>query len=445
MQRVLRAWAVLCITLALFQPLIAHAQSGAHVDVLTVTGTIDTWTDGYVNRGIGAAEQDGAQAVVIVLDTPGGDLGAMQNITNRMLNARVPVVVFVYPKGAWAGSAGTFITLAGNIAAMAPGTTIGAAHPVGPGGQDLPSDERDKITNFSVGIIKNIAAQRGRNADWAAKAVDTSVAATADEALQNKVIDLIANDPNDLLNKIDGRTVKTAAGELTLHTQRIGIVNLDMNVAEQFFHTLVDPNLALILLNVGLLAIAVELYNPGATIPAIVGGICLVLAFVALGNLPVNWGGVILIIFSVIVFVVDVKVNSIVLTAGGVVMFVLGALLLFTPFTPPATPVMPEVALSPWVVIGLGSAMTAFFLFILGAAVRGRNFPVLMGPQPLIGSVGVATSDLAPSGTVQVKSELWTATADDGPIPKGQSIRVKQVDGLRLVVTKERPADRPGS
>ncbi len=429
--------AILAILFALEFPILAHAQQGAHVDVLTVTGDIDTWTDGYVNRGIGAAEQDGAEAAIIVLDTPGGALGAMQDITTRMLNARVPVVVFVYPQGAWAGSAGTFITLAGNIAAMAPGTTIGAAHPVDASGQNISSDERDKITNFSVGIIKNIAQTRGRNADWAANAVQNSVAATAQEAANQHVIDFIATDMNDLLNKMDGRTVKTAAGEVTLHTQRVGVVNLDMNIAELFLHTLVDPNLALILLNIGLLAIAVELYNPGATIPAIAGAICLVLAFVALGNLPVNWGGVILIVFSVIAFVIDVKVNSLVLTAGGLGMFVLGAILLFTPFTPPTTPIVPNVSVSPWVVLGLGAAMTAFFLFILSAAVRGRNFPVLMGNAPLIGAEGIATTDLVPSGTVQVKSELWTATAQDGPIHKGDMVEVKQVDGLRLKVTRK--------
>jgi membrane-bound serine protease (ClpP class) len=201
-------------------------------------------------------------------------------------------------------------------------------------------------------------------------------------------------------------------------------------------HTLVDPNLALILLQIGLLAIAVELYNPGATLPAIVGGICLVLAFVALGNLPVNWGGVILIILSVIVFIIDVKVNSVVLTGGGVLMFILGAVLLFTPFTPPS-PVVPEVSVSPVVVLALAGAMAAFFLFILGAAVRGRRFPVLTGTGPLLGAEGVAETDLAPSGTVQVKSELWTATSDDGPIQKGDRVQVKQVDGLRLRVTKK--------
>jgi membrane-bound serine protease (ClpP class) len=435
MSKWLRVWAIILVLLAFGQPFAAHAQSGAHVDVVTVDGDIDTWVDGYINRGISVAEQDGAEAVIVLLNTPGGALNAMQDITTRMLNARVPVVVYVYPQGAWAGSAGTFVTLAANIAAMAPGTTIGAAHPVDSSGQNISSDERDKVTNFSVGIIKNIAQQRGRNADWAASAVQNSVAATAQEALDLKVIDLMANDVNDLLNKIDGRTVKTAAGEITLHTQRAGINNIDMNIAEIFLHTLVDPNLALILLQIGLLAIAVELYNPGAIIPAVSGGICLVLAFVALGNLPVNWGGVILVVLSVIAFIVDVKINSLVLTAGGLLMFILGGLLLFTPLTPQA-PTMPTVSVSPVLLLVLGAAMAAFFLFILGAVVRGRNFPVLTGVEAMAGTVGLALSDFAPEGTVRVKSEEWTATAPPGTIKKGDSIKVIGVEGLKLKVVK---------
>jgi membrane-bound serine protease (ClpP class) len=370
------------------------------------------------------------------LNTPGGALNAMQDITTRMLNARVPVVVYVYPQGAWAGSAGTFVTLAANIAAMAPGTTIGAAHPVDSSGQNIASDERDKVTNFSIGIIKNIAQQRGRNADWAANSVQNSAAATAQEALDLKVIDLTATDVNDLLNKIDGKTVKTAAGTITLHTQRAGINNIDMNIAEVFLHTIVDPNIALILLQIGLLAIAVELYNPGATIPAVVGGICLVLAFVALGNLPVNWGGVILVVLSVIVFIVDVKINSFVLTAGGLLMFILGGLLLFTPLTPQA-PTMPTVSVSPLLLLALGGAMAVFFLFILGAVVRGRNFPVLTGVEAMAGTTGLALSDFAPEGTVRVKSEEWTATAPAGTIKKGDSIKVIGVEGLKLKVVKD--------
>lgn len=439
MLKTMRALALGWIVLALSLPIVARAQAGAHVNVLTVSGAIDTWNEGYINRGIGLSEQDGAQAVIIILNTPGGSLNAMNNITSRMLNARVPTIVFVYPQGAWAGSAGTFITLAGNIAAMAPNTTIGAAHPVSASGEDISSDERDKITNFSVSIIQNIARARGRNAEWAANAVKSSVAATAQEAYDLKVIDLIANDVNDLLNQVDGKTVKTVIGEATLHTKQIGVNYVDMNFAELFLHTLVDPTIALILLQIGLLAIAVELYNPGATIPAIVGGICLVLAFVALGNLPVNWGGVILIVLSVIMFILDVKVTGFALTVGGLVMFVLGALLLFTPFTPPSPtmPVLERVEISPVAIIVLGLLMAGFFVLLLGAAVRGRNFPVVSGVESLVGATGIAISDLAPRGMVRVRGEEWSAESVNGSIMNGEAIQVVSVEGLRLQVVKK--------
>ena len=194
-----------------------------------------------------------------------------------------------------------------------------------------------------------------------------------------------------------------------------------------------------ILLQIGLLAITVELYNPGATLPGIAGGICLILAFVALGNLPVNWGGVILIILSIIVFIIDVKISSFVLTGGGLAMFVLGALLLFAPLTPPSTPVVPVATVSPIFILAMGGLMAAFFLFILGAAVRGRNAPVLTGTQPLIGAVGLAVTDLVPAGLgqVQVKSELWSATTEDGPIHSGEPVQVQGVEGLRLRVVKK--------
>ncbi len=439
MLKTMRVLAIGWIVLALSLPIVARAQAGAHVNVLSVSGAIDTWNEGYINRGISLSEQDGAQAVIILLNTPGGSLNAMNNITSRMLNARVPTIVFVYPQGAWAGSAGTFITLAGNIAAMAPNTTIGAAHPVSAGGEELSSDERDKITNFSVSIIQNIARARGRNAEWAANAVKSSVAATAQEAYDLKVIDLIANNVNDLLNQVDGKTVKTVIGEVTLHTKQIGVNYVDMNFAELFLHTLVDPTIALILLQIGLLAIAVELYNPGATIPAIVGGICLVLAFVALGNLPVNWGGVILIVLSVIMFILDVKVTGFALTVGGVVMFILGALLLFTPFTPPSPtmPVLERVEISPVVIIVLGLLMAGFFVLLLGAAVRARNFPVVSGVESLVGVPGIAISDLTPRGMVRVKGEEWSAESLDGSIMNGEPIKVVKVEGLRLQVVKK--------
>ncbi|MEW5717055.1 MAG: nodulation protein NfeD [Chloroflexota bacterium] len=436
MSKSLRVFAIGLIVLAFALPVSARAQTGAHIDVITVTGAIDTWIDAYVSRGIGLAEQDGAEALVIVLNTPGGALNATQNITTRMLNARVPIVVFVHPQGAWAGSAGTFITMAANIAAMAPGTTIGAAHPVDSSGQDIPGDARDKVTNFSVSIIQGIAKQRGRNADWAGKAVKESLAATAQEALDLKVIDLMANDLNDLLNKMDGKPVKTAAGEIILKTQRAGINPIDMNLPELVLHTLVDPTIAAFLLSLGLLALVVEVYNPGATFPAVVGVICLVFASVALGSLPFNWGGVILIVLSVITFAIDVKVNSVVLTGGAVVMFVLGAMLLFMPLTP-QPPTMPAISVSPWFILAMAGAMTAFFLFILGAAVRGHRYPVLSGAEAMIGATGIALSDIAPSGLAYVKGEDWSAEAQEGSIQKGEAVKVVQVEGLRLKVVKK--------
>jgi len=431
----IRTFGIVVMLLLLGLPKIAHAQQGGHVDVLTVSGAIDAWTEGYIRRGVSLAERDGSQAVVIVLNTPGGTLDAMQSIVTRMLNARVPVIVFVSPSGAWAGSAGTFITLAANIAAMAPGTVIGAAHPVDESGQDIADDERTKVTNFSASMAQSIARQRGRNTGWAADAVQKSISATAEEALAQNVIDLIATDLDDLMNKVDGLVVVTAAGEITLHTQRVGLVDTSMNLPEQFFHTLVEPNIALVLLSVGLLAITVELYNPGAIVPAVVGGLCLVLAFVALGNLPVNWGGVILIFISVILFIIDIKVNSVVLTVGELVVFVLGALLLFEPLTPPS-PVLPSVRVSRPVVFTMAGIMAVLLVFVLGAAVRARKYPVVTGVKTLLGAIGTAVTDLAPRGQVQVKSELWSAIAREEAIQRGEMVEVVQVEGLRLVVAK---------
>jgi len=437
MKTIWRVCAITCILLLQVLPVAAQSPSAGQVHVLTVSGSINTWVEGYISRGIGFAEQGGASAVVIVLNTPGGSLNATQNIIIRLLNARVPVIVYVAPAGAWAGSAGTFITLAGNIAAMAPGTTIGAAHPVENSGSDIQGDMREKVTNISVSLIETIARERGRNEEWAANAVRKSISATAQQALDARVIDLIATDLNDLMSKVDGKIVKTSTGQVTLHTRSAPTNRVDMNFAELFFHTLVDPNVALILLNIGLLAIAVELYNPGATIPAVVGGICIILAFVALGQLPVNWGGVIFIVLSVVLFLLDIKVTGFVLTLGGIVMFILGALMLFTPFTPVSPDVVTNVTLSPWVVVGLAGMMAAFFVFALGAVVRARNVPVLMGPQTFVGAEGIVTTPLAPEGTVQLKSELWTAFSEGEAIEKGQKVKVVSVDGLRLKVVKK--------
>jgi membrane-bound serine protease (ClpP class) len=422
--------------LYLVAPRAAFAQGEPRVDIATVDTSIDTFTTGYIERVLGVARDDGAQALVIQLDTPGGSLDATHDIVKDMLASNVPVVVYISPSGARAGSAGTFITYAATVAAMAPGTNIGAAHPVGLGGEEITGTIGAKVTNDAVALIRSLAAQRGRNAEWAEKAVRESVSITSKEALDLQVVNLIANDIPDLLSQLDGRTVKVVGErEVTLHTRGATTRELSMNFFEEFFHTLLDPNIALILLNIGSLAILIELYNPGATLPAVTGVICLTLAAVALFNLPTNWAAVVLIAASIVMFVFDLKVNSFVLTAGGILAFVLGAFFLFRPFTLPE-PTAPVVSVSPFVIGGLAVMTAAFFTFALGAAVRSRNAPVVTGTAPFLGAYGVATSELAPEGTVRVKSEDWTATAASAPIHKGERVKVLAVEGLRLRVVK---------
>jgi membrane-bound serine protease (ClpP class) len=429
--------------LYLATPRTAFAQGAPHVDIATVDTSIDTFTAGYIERVLSVAHDDGSQALIIQLDTPGGDLDATYNIIKDMLASPVPVVVYITPSGARAGSAGTFITYAATIAAMAPGTNIGAAHPVDISGGDITGTIGVKVTNDAVAHIVSLANQHGRNADWAEKAVRESVSVTSQQALAMHIVDIIANDIPDLLNQIDGRTVKVGDNrEVTLHVRGVTTRDLEMNFFEVFFHTLLDPNIALILLNIGSLAILIELYSPGATLPAVTGVICLTLAAVALYNLPTNWAAVVLIAASIVMFVFDLKVNSFVLTGGGILAFVLGAFFLFRPFTPPQ-PTAPEVSVSPFVIGGLALMTAAFFTFALGAAVRSRRAPVVTGTTPFLGAYGVATTELVPGGTVRVRSEDWTATADKAPIHKGEQVKVLAVEGLRLRVTKVEDGHKP--
>jgi membrane-bound serine protease (ClpP class) len=411
-----------------------HAQAN-HVDVVQLDTSIDMWITGYLDRGLSVAEGDGAQALIIVVDTPGGLVDPTLEMMKHFLNTRVPTVYYISPKGAKAASAGVYLAMTTNIIAMAPGTTIGACHPVGEQGQNIDTDLRDKLTNTLAAQLRGAAVQRGHNADWAEKCVRESVSLTEDQAVKANVADFVAQDLNDLLNQLDGRKVTTAAGEVTLHTRGATIQNVDRNFIEDFFHFLLDPNIAVILLNLGLLAITLELYNPGATIPAIVGVICLVLAAIVMWGLPTNWAGVILIIAALVMFVLDIKVTGFVLTLGGIVAFVLGTLLLFRPFTPQPV-IAPEVSVSPWVIAGTTGLMLVFFAVVMGAAIRIRRMPAAMGMQTLVGAEGVATTDLNPIGSVQMKSELWTATAETPPIEKGAKVKVVAVEGLRVRVVK---------
>lgn len=422
---------------AILAPHFAHAQSPSapRVDVARISGIIDTFTEGYVERVIQNARDDGATAIVFVLDTPGGGLDDTRKIVEQFFNSPVPIIVYVSPSGARAGSAGVFITYGAHLAAMAPGTNIGAAHPVGSQGEDITGTLGTKITNDSVAFIRSIATQRGRNADWGEDAVRNSVSVTEQEAKQKGAVEFIARDVNDLLNQVDGHAVKIQNQTVTLNTRNADVHQVEMNFFEEFFHLLLDPNIALILLNLGTIALIAEVYSPGAVIPAVVGVICLTLAAVALFGLPTNWAAVILIMAGIGMMVLDIKVTGFALTVGGVIAFLLGAFFLFRPLTPPE-PTAPDVSVSPVIIGALALLTASFFIFILSAAIRSRSLPVITGPQTFVGAYGVARSALNPQGIVLVKSEEWSAVTQDKPIERGDAVRVVGVDGLTLQVEK---------
>jgi membrane-bound serine protease (ClpP class) len=400
------------------------------VDSVRVDGIIGPATARYVLRGLDRAVHDGAQALLVELDTPGGLMKSMDDITKAMLNSPMPVVVYVYPHGARAASAGVFITYAANVAAMAPATHLGAAHPVTVGGTGAAPDKTmmRKLENDAAAEIRGFAAQRGRNAEWAERAVRLSESLTADQALRLHVIDLIAASPGELLAKVDGRTVRTAAGTRRLATRNARIVEIPMDVVEQFLSLLSDPNVGFILMTIALYGIIFELNNPGSVFPGVIGGLALVLAFVSFAVVSVNVAGLLLIGFAMILFVADIKVPSHgVLTSGGIASFVLGSLLLTGGNEP-------FLRISVTLIVTVAVLTAAFFAFAIGAGVRAQRGRVQTGREALIGAVGVTRSELAPAGTVFVHGELWNADAAEGVIPAGKSVRVTDVHGLRLNV-----------
>ena len=409
----------------------AAPSGGTTVDVIQLYGIIGPATARYLERGLAQAAQDRAQALIIETDTPGGLLSSMDEMTRAMLASPVATVVYVYPSGARDASAGVFVTYAANLAAMAPTTHLGAAHPVTLGGGQVDQTEMTKITNDAVAQIRGFAVRRGRNADWAEQAVRKSVELTEQEALRLHVIDLIASSPEDLLNQIDGRSVETSAGARRLATRGARLVAIPMELTERLLLLLGDPNVGFILMTVALYGIIFELANPGSVFPGVIGGIAAILAMASFAALKINTAGLLLIGFALILFIADLKVPSHgVLTAGGLVSFVLGSLLL----TQRQAPFL-QISIT---LIGTMALLTAaFFFFAVGAGVRAQRRRVQTGPQVMLGALGTARSDLAPTGQVLVGGELWSAESADGPIPAGQRIRVLRVNGLHLTVRKE--------
>src|SRR5579864_5554329 len=418
-------------------PAAPSGSSGAArvVDVVQLNGIIGPATARYVLRGLRQASSDGAEALIIELDTPGGLLTSMDQIAKALLASPTPTIVYVWPSGARAASAGVFVTYAANIAAMAQTTHLGAAHPVNvaPGGGTTAEDKTmiAKVTNDAVAEIRGFAARRGRNPDWAERAVRESVSITDQEALKLHVIDLIADNPQALLAAVDGRPVQTAAGTRPLHTRGARLVEIPMDVTERFLLLLSDPNIGFILMTMAIYGIIFELSNPGSVFPGVIGGLALILALASFAVIEVNIAGLLLIGFSLILFIVDIKVPSHgILTAGGLAAFILGALML-------TERQAPFLRISLTLILTMGALTAAFFAFAVGAGIRAQHRRVYTGREALLGAVGVARTDLAPSGTVFVEGELWSAESEDGAIPVGQRVRVVQIKGLHLVVRKE--------
>ncbi len=430
--RILRGGILLSVALCIAACIAGAANAGqTHMEVLSVDGTIVPVVASYLDRGISRAESDGATACIIELNTPGGLLNSTEQIVQRILNARVPIVVYVSPRGSWAASAGTFITIAAHVAAMAPGTSIGAAHPVSVGEQ-MPEEVSKKITEYSAAWIKSIAEVRGRDTQQAELAVAESKSFTASEALNAKLIDLQADDLESLVRQLNGREVTLASGkELTLDTTEYMIDRDDMNAVERFLHVISDPNIAYILLGLGTIGLIAEISNPGMIFPGVVGGISLFLAFYSLGVLNAYWAGALLILLAFGLFVAELFTPAFgILTAGGITSLVIGSLVLFSHSSPP-------MEINRWLIAGVTVAIAAFVIFVVGAAVRGQRRKVVTGSEALVGKVAVTKAPLSPKGIVLVDGEHWTAIVDDGEVEPGEEVTITKVEGLKLIVTKK--------
>ncbi len=405
------------------------APQGGGVPVLYVSSAINPVTAEFIEEGLKKAAEQGSPLVVIQLDTPGGLDTAMREIVKFILASDVPVVVYVAPSGARAASAGVFITMAADVAAMAPGTNIGAAHPVAMGGKDMTEDMAKKVENDAVAYIKGIASKRGRNADWAERAVRESVSIPAEEALQEKVIDLVAQDISDLLRQLNGRVLERPSGQVTIDVQGLPIEHVRMGWRQRLLDALSNPNVAYLLMMIGLAGLYFELAHPGAIFPGVIGAISLILAFYALHTLPVNYAGIILILLGVIFFILELKVSSFgLLTVAGVISLVLGSIMLFS--APGAYQRLTWGVLIPTVVV-----VSGFFAVVAALAFRAYMRKPEVGSKAMIGQVGEAMTRLDPRGKVFVRGEIWNALSDE-VIESGERVQVVEIQGLNLKVKR---------
>jgi membrane-bound serine protease (ClpP class) len=414
------------------------------ITLIEIDGTINPATVDYIRSGMESAKENSSEALIILLDTPGGLLTSTKEIVKALLNSPLPIIVYVYPSGATATSAGVFITLSANIAAMADGTSIGAAAPVllgpGGGGQKSKDEEKEKngddkkmsekIENFASSFIESIAEKRGRNVKWAIDAVRSSASITATEALKKDVIDLISPNLNDLINEIDGREVTLPTGKRILNTKGAMVDRVNMNAKQRLIDILSTPDIAFLLISLGSLGLFIEFYNPGLIFPGVAGAICLLLGLVSLQILPFNYAGLALLTLSILLFIAEVYVTSYGLLAiGGILSFILGALLLFD--TPES-----DVRVGFNVVIAAALAIGLFFIFVAYNLVKSQRSAISLGFEGLMGEVGVAVTTIENKGKIFIHGEYWDAESDE-TIREGEKIKVvEKISGFKLRVKK---------
>jgi membrane-bound serine protease (ClpP class) len=409
--------------------LLCGFSAAADVYKIDIDDTIQPVSEDYIARAIDTAQSKNADALIIELKTPGGLYDSTRSIVNKILNSKVPVIVYVRP-GGWAASAGFFILQSADIAAMAPGTNTGAAHPVIPG-YTMDDVMKQKIENDSAAFIRSYVSKRGRNVEAAENAVRKSLSFTDDEALKQNIIDVIAKDDADLLKQIDGRTITRFDGaKLTLHTASDHIVLLDMSLKQRVMSSLIDPNFAYILFAIGMMALYAEFNHPGAVVPGVIGGICILLALFAMHWLPIRYSAAALILLAFVFFALEAKFQTHgALGIGGIVCMIIGAMLL-------VDGPIPEMRINWKTAVGVALPFGLITVFLTTIAMRARALKVVTGEQGMIGMIGVARSPLTPQGKVFVNGELWNAVAL-APVKSGESVRVRSVHGLTVEVEPE--------
>ena len=413
----------------IFLLLVPAWLAGQTVVSIKINGTINPASADFIHTAIEKARDEKAECLIIHLNTPGGLLKSTRVIVGDILEAAVPVIVYVSPGGAQAGSAGVFLTLAAHIAAMAPGTNIGAAHPVDLQGS-VDTIISQKATNDAAAFIRTIAEKRKRNLQWAEEAVRRSVSITEKEALEKKVIDLIAINESALLRLIDGRQIDLVSGTKILNTRNARIISFEMGAVEKILNIVSDPNIAYLLMMLGFFGILFELYNPGAILPGIIGVISLILAFYSMNTLPVNYAALSLIVFAIVLFLLEIKVVSHgMLAIGGSASLLVGSLMLIR-----TNSTLELARISHSVIIATTAVTILFFLFVIGLGLRAQKAKPITGIEGLLGETGETLMTLDNTGTVRIHGEVWNAESISGMINKGEKVRVAGIKDLKLFV-----------